>query len=450
MGREAVVVGGGLAGLSAALACADAGLAVTLVERRPRLGGLTWSFRRQGRWYDNGQHIFLRCCTGYRGFLERIGAGGEVFLQERLEVPVLRPGRPTAWLRRSDLPAPLHLAGSLARYGPLGMPDRLRLVGAALPLSRLDPADPSVDGQAFGPWLGRHGQRPAAVAALWNLIALPTLNLSAADASLAAAAKVFQTGLLTQTDAADIGWSNVPLGRLHGERACAALSAVGAQVLTGERVTAVESAASGRLAVRTERQTLAADLVIVAIPHDAVAAVLPGGAVAGVDRFAGLGRSPIVNVHVVYDRRVTATSFAATIGTPVQWVFDRTRSSGLERGQYLAVSLSGADAHVGRRAGDLATEMLAALADLFPEAGRARVVDVLVTRERAATFRATPGSGSLRPGPRTAVPGLYLAGAWTATGWPATMEGAVRSGLTAAAEALGDLGAERHVPREVA
>ncbi|MBV9006147.1 MAG: FAD-dependent oxidoreductase, partial [Solirubrobacterales bacterium] len=158
----------------------------------------------------------------------------------------------------------------------------------------------------------------------------------------------------------------------------------------------------------------------------------------GVDptRLAGLGTSPIVNVHVVYDRHVFDLAFAAGVRTPVQWVFDRTRGARLEHGQYLVVSLSAAEAELDMSGDDLRDRFLPALADLLPAAREARVETFFVTREHAATFRAAPGARARRPGPRTAIPGLALAGAWTDTGWPATMEGAVRSGHAAAREVL--------------
>ena len=149
-----------------------------------------------------------------------------------------------------------------------------------------------------------------------------------------------------------------------------------------------------------------------------------------------LGTSPIVNLHVVYDRRVLELPFAAGVHTPVQWVFDRTEGAGLDRGQYLAVSLSAADAELDMTGEELRTRFLPALAELLPAAREARVESFFVTREHAATFRAAPGMRALRPGPRTAIPGFVLAGAWTDTGWPATMEGAVRSGRAAAREAM--------------
>src|SRR5262249_42208634 len=157
------------------------------------------------------------------------------------------------------------------------------------------------------------------------------------------------------------------------------------------------------------------------------------------------GSSPIVNLHVVYDRVVTGHAFAAGVRTPVQWVFDRTRSAGLDQGQCLAVSLSGADAYISRSVEELRAEFLPALAELFPAARDAEVLSFFVTREPRATFRGVPGSAAHRPGAATRIPGLYLAGAWSDTGWPATMEGAVRSGIAAAEAALGITGSARRL-----
>lgn len=431
-GRSVVVVGGGLAGISAALEAADRGARVTLLERRTRLGGLTWSFRRKGLWFDNGQHVFLRCCTAYLELLGRIGAADQVVVQRRLDVPVLAPRRPPSRLRRHGLPAPFHLAPALARYRHLSLADRLRLGRAALALRRLDLDDPDLDRTTFASWLRRHGQHDRAIERLWGLIVLPTVNLPAEEASLAMAAKVLRTGLLDVAEAGDIGWSRVPLGRLHGENAGRALASAGVEVVTGARVDALRRRSEGWSVEAGPRRHLA-DSVVLATPPAEAAALAPG---AGLGRAAELGRSPIVNVHLVLDRKVTDLPMAACIDSPVQFVFDRTETAGLRSGQVLAVSLSAAERYLGRRPEALVSAFAGALGDVFPVARTARVVDATVTREREATFRAVPGSGTRRPGPVTSLPGLFVAGAWCDTGWPATMEGAVRSGSAAARAAL--------------
>jgi len=421
---RAVVVGGGLAGITAALELADAGASVTLHEARPRLGGATFSVERDGLWLDNGQHVFLRCCNAYRWLLRRLDVENDVVLQPRLSIPVLEPGGRRAALDRTGLPAPFHLARSILAYRFLTPRERLRVLPAALALRRVDLADPRLDERTFGDWLVEHGQSENAVAALWNLITLPSVNLPADEASLALGAKVFKTGLLERADAADIGYAAVPLQRLHGDAAARALEAARVDVRLRSRVSSLDG--------------LAADAVVVAVPHTDAADVLPSGAV-DVD-IRKLGGSPIVNAHVGYDRRVTDLPFAAGFRSPVQFVFDRTVPSGLDRGQLLAVSISGARGYEERSVDDLRSELEPALAALFPAARDARVERFFVTREPEATFLGAPGTARLRPRSRTGVPGVFLAGAWTDTGWPATMEGAVRSGRAAATAALAHAG----------
>jgi squalene-associated FAD-dependent desaturase len=430
-------VGGGLAGLAAALACLDGGARVTLLEARPRLGGATWSAERHGLVVDNGQHVFLRCCTAYRAFLGRLGAEGRVHLQRRLAVPVLAPGRRPAWIRRAALPAPAHLGPSLLRFPHLALRARLRAMRTALRLRALDLGDRRLDGERFGDWLRAQGEGEAAIDGFWDLLIRPTLNLPARDASLALAAKVFQTGLLCEADGADLGFAAVPLDALHAGPAGAQLRRRGARVELGARVGRLEAATAARgprVAVGGDR--IAADAVILAVPHDAAAALLPPGGKLEPASLAGLGRSPILNLHVVYDRAVTPLAFFAGLGTELQWVFDRSRAAGLERGQYLAVSLSAADAYEGLSREALRRRFAAAFEALLPVARGARMLECFATREPAATFRQAPGTRALRPGPEDAAPGIFLAGAWTDTGWPDTMEGAVRSGLAAARSAL--------------
>jgi len=444
-GRSMVVVGGGLAGISAALDCASADVSVSLVEVRPRLGGAVYSFERDGLWLDNGQHVFLRCCDAYRHLLARLGSTADTVLQDRLAIPVLSPGRPAAWLRRVGLPAPLHLAGSLLRYRHLPLPQRLSAARAAMALGRVDAEQSATDEASFGEWLSQHRQSPQASEALWELIGRPTLNLRARDASLASAAFVFRVGLLDRADAGDIGYARKPLQRVHGEPALRALRAEGVDVRLGWRASMIEASDDGRLAVVGPDERLEADAVVLAVPHERAARLLPEGAVRDPGALERLGTSPIVNLHLCYDRRVLELDFAAAVDSPVQFVFDRTESAGLERGQCLAVSLSAAEAEVGASAEELRSRFERALADLLPAARAARIERFVVTREHAATFRAAPGHRALRPGPRTGIDGLALAGAFTDTGWPATMEGAVRSGHAAADVALASLGSERAI-----
>jgi len=489
-GPQVVVIGGGLAGITAAIALAESGAQVTLLEARPRLGGATCSFTRDGLTVDTGQHIFLGCCSAYRGLLGKLGMTAHAPLQDRFDVTVLAPGpagQPRqARLRRTALPGPLHMLPALGRYPFLTKAERARVALPALAMRRVDPADPEVDAQRFGDWLAARGQSERARRALWDLFTVSALNIAGDDASLALAATVIKTGLLGKNNAADIGVPALPLGELHGDAAAALLGRLGARVALSAKVTAIETTGSeatgtpgsgatgtpgswateavgseatgarqdsgSRFRVRLARPAddaapgslpaeIAADAVVLAVPHFKAAPLVPPDALPSgtVAAWSGLGASPIVNVHVIYDRPVTSLPFAAAIDSPVQWVFDRTSISGLGDGrsggpQYLAISLSAADSYEEVPAARLREQFVPALAELFPAARNARVTEFFVTRERRATFRQVPGSGALRPKAGTRLPGLVLAGAWTDTGWPDTMESAVRSGLSAAIE----------------
>ncbi|RPK39616.1 15-cis-phytoene desaturase [Streptomyces sp. ADI92-24] len=452
---RAVVIGGGLAGITSALRLADAGLDVTLLEGRPRLGGLAFSFRRGELTVDNGQHVYLRCCTAYRWFLDRVDGARLAPLQNRLDVPVLDVGRPSGprlgRLRRNGLPVPFHLAAGLAGYPHLSLAERAGVGRAALALGRLDPDDPALDDIDFGSWLARHGQSPRTIEALWDLVGVATLNATAPNSSLALAAKVFKTGLLSDPGAADIGWASVPLGGIHDTLSRKALDSAGVRTELRTKAGALSRGDDGRWVVDTGAERIEADTVVLAVPQHETHDLLPEGALDAPERLLEIGSSPILNVHVVYDRKVLRRPFFTALGSPVQWVFDRTEASGLTGpGQYLAVSQSAADEEIDLPVAELRARYLPELERLLPAARSAGIRDFFVTRERTATFAPAPGVGRLRPGTRTAAPGLFLAGAWTATGWPATMEGAVRSGAGAADAALLALGRPHEHPLQEA
>ncbi|MFG2404464.1 hydroxysqualene dehydroxylase HpnE [Streptomyces brevispora] len=452
---RAVVIGGGLAGITSALRLADAGLDVTLLEGRPRLGGLAFSFRRGELTVDNGQHVYLRCCTAYRWFLDRVDGTRLSPLQNRLDVPVLDVGRPSGprlgRLRRNGLPVPFHLAAGLAGYPHLSLAERAGVGRAALALGRLDPDDPALDDIDFGSWLARHGQSPRTIEALWDLVGVATLNATAPNSSLALAAKVFKTGLLSDRGAADIGWASVPLGDVHDTLSRKALDSAGVRTELRTKAGALTRSDDGRWVVDTGAERIEADTVVLAVPQRETHDLLPDGALDAPERLLEIGSSPILNVHVVYDRKVLRQPFFTAIGSPVQWVFDRTEASGLTGpGQYLAVSQSAAGEEIDLPVAELRARYLPELERLLPAARGAGIRDFFVTRERTATFAPAPGVGRLRPGTRTRATGLFLAGAWTATGWPATMEGAVRSGAGAADAALQALGHPHEHPLQEA
>ena len=437
-GPDVVVVGGGLAGIAAALSAADAGARVLLLEKRPHLGGAASSFYRQGRRTDYGQHVFLRCCTAYRSLIERIGGEQHLYLQERLEIPVIRPGLQPEWIRRNSWPAPLHVATAIARYGHLSPFERLSVGRAAWGLRRLDRDDRALDEGSFASWLRERGQSERTIERLWELISLPTLNVRAGEASLLAAARTFQMGVLDDATGADLGWATVPLSRLHDDLAGDALAAAGVEVRLRSGVTAVDGQRGGPVRLLLEDgSALEAAAAILAVPHHQAPGLLPSGPPEFTERLRHLGVSPIVNLHLHYDRPAMPFAVAACLETTVQWVFDRSELVGLEPGRYLVVSLSAADDCVRLANAPLVDRVARDLRRVFPEARTAELLEAHVTRDPRATFRAAVGSDAYRVGSLSPIPGVFLAGAWTDTGWPATMESAVRSGR-AAAETLRD------------
>jgi squalene-associated FAD-dependent desaturase len=450
-----VVIGGGLAGISAALELADAGLDVTLLEARPWLGGATCSFARRGLTIDNGQHVFLRSCSAYWDLLARLGVTASCSLQGGLDLTVLSPAT-TARVRRSGLPAPLHLARSLAGYRLLSPAERAKAGAAAMALQFVDAGSHD---RTLGDWLARHGQDEHARRAFWDLLSLSALNISAENADLSLAASAITTALLARRGSADLGIPSVPLSQLHGGPAAALLSKLHVTVRLGVRAAAVQISPAGGydicLTYGTQghapasagcepvfgpgpAQINAAGIVLAVPPWDA-AALVPGELAADAANWSSLDPSPVISLHVIYGSQVTRLPFAAAVESPLHWVVDKTASAGLHAGQYLAASVRAADAYVDTPVAQLRWEFLPALEQLFPAATEATVTDFFVTRERRATIAHVPGSQRLRAMVATEPAGFAVAGAWTDYGWPDTMEGAVRSGWAAALKVRAEL-----------
>jgi len=399
---KTVVVGGGLAGCAAALELLDAGHDVTLLEARPTLGGAVQTLpEREGDPApppDNGQHIALGCFTEYLAFLERIGESGSV-RRLRLSLPVVDERR--RWSQIS--PASI----LLARYAHLPVRER-PLVWQLLALRRADPA--AHDDETFADFLLRKGQSQRAIERFWDVFIRPALNLPSAEASAAMGIFTVQTALLAGRRAGELVLPAKPLGRMHGDAARRTLEEGGAMVDTGVRVDDLDD--------------LDADAVVVATPP-AESARLLGEAEAGLDP------SPIVSVHLLFDRRLLRTPLAALLGSDAHWVFDRGALTGHQpaQGQYLTIVSSGVPELMEIRGRELVEHLAAQLTERL---GHAELIWSRVSREPHATVALRPGTASRRPGPLTARANVTRAGAWTATGWPATMESAVRSGRTAA------------------
>lgn len=399
---RAVVVGGGLAGCAAALELIDAGHEVTLLEARPTLGGAVQTLpEREGDPSpppDNGQHIALGCFTDYLGFLDRIGEGASV-RRLRLNLPVIdERGR-----RATISPASI----LLARYAHLPLRERPR-AWQFLALRGIEPE--AHDDETFGDFLRDRGQTERSIDRFWDVFIRPALNLPTREVSAAMGLFTVQTALLSGRRAGELVLPTKPLGWMHGDAAQRALVRRGATVETGVRVD--------------DLAALDADAIVVATPPAESARLLG-------EPEPRLESSPIVSVHLLFDRKVLRSPLAAVLGTDAHWVFDRGTLTGHEpeHGQYLTVVSSGVPELMDVRGRDLVDRIATQVTGRL---GAAELLWSRVSREPNATVALRPGTAAARPGPRTARPNVTRAGAWTATGWPATMESAIRSGRTAA------------------
>ncbi len=438
------MIGGGLAGIAAACDLADRGYPVTLLEKRPFLGGRAFSFTDPdtGREVDNGQHVFLGCCTAYIGLLEALGALGNTHLQPALSVPVLdREGR-RGLLKGAPLPAPFHMLPSLLAYPHLSWADKLRVLygGLRIRLANRRRDAPTLENETFAAWLKRHHQSDEAIARFWNLVVLPTLNDDATEVSASMGLKVFQEGVLQSRESGSMGYAKVGLSQLVSNGVIAYLSARGGEVRLGAGVSELAVEGDRVCGVNTSRGSVVADWYVLALPSHDLDGVLPE-AVAASGFFSlanGLSYSPIVNVHVWYDRPVMDDEFAGFVDSPLQWVFNKTRMEGNSEssGQYVCISLSGAWQYSSVPRQQLGEMFLEEMAHVFPRARDARVERLLVVRQPRATFRSVPGASANRLPVATPIANLFLAGEWVDTDWPGTMEGAVRAGQSAARAVL--------------
>ena len=442
-----MVIGGGLAGLTAACSLADRGVPVTLLEKRPYLGGRAFSFpdAETGRHIDNGQHIYLGCCTAYTGLLRRLGVFDRTTLQPRMRAVVVNRDGARGELNAAPLlPSPLHLLPSFLTYPHLSLREKLRAATAMLSIMRTDRAKrrDALEAESFRDWLERHGQSKRAMAALWDLLTLPVFNDTVDGVSAYMGLMFFQDGMLAGRHSADIGVSRVGLTELVDDAARRYIEDRGGHVLTSQNVTAIEMKDGAVTGVTAGGDFMPADAIVTAVPWDALPRLLPPdiASVANVAAAETLEWAPIINVHVWYDRPIIDEPFLAVLDSPLQWVFNRTHIQGSsEPGQHLCISVSGAWQYASMGRDALRELFLNEMARVFPAAAEATVERFLVVKQMNATFRCTPGAQLLRPSQRTPIPGLTLAGDWTQTGWPATMESAVRSGLLAAEEAAAGL-----------
>ncbi len=457
------IAGGGLAGLAAACALADAGFRVTLFEKRPFLGGRasSWEHPGTGEVVDNCQHVLFRLCTNLVEFYERIGTAGQIRWYD--EMTFVEPGGRASAMKSSSLPAPLHTALSFLHFPFLSPADKLAIAQALIPLTLAEQRD---SGKSFQQWLDLHGQTPNAIARFWQPILVSALSEELGLISVSVAAQVVRMSMMSPT-ARHMGVPTVPLtdlynaageyvrargGVLHFRQPVEGFSATASQVrleLRGQEQCPPSNSPEGAPPLsRTVRQEPALslskgedfDFLILALPFDALDRVLPDTPESAPLRqeISHFETSPITGIHLWFDRQISELDHAVLLDRTIQWMFHKSRlqpmrsQPGDGSGSYIELVVSSSKSLIDKSRAEIVDLALREVREFFPAARPANLVKSAVIKELNATYSPRPGIDAHRPGPVTAWPRVFLAGDWTATGWPATMEGAVRSGYLAA------------------
>jgi squalene-associated FAD-dependent desaturase len=445
--KNVIVIGGGLAGLAAGVALADAGCRVRLFEQRPYLGGRATSYALpNGEHVDNCQHVTLGCCTNLEDFYKRVGATDKIKFFDRLVF--LDPQGMTGIMEADVLPAPIHMTGSFLFFAPLAFPDKLSIARAlaAILFAGGRPKDAhAAEPTSMMEWLRRRKQTPAAIERFWRVVLVSALNeeLDRTDARFGI--DVFWKAFLANRTGYRMGVPSVPLAELY-DGCRIAIEKKGGEVILRSPVRSLrfENGALKTAIFDGDREETA-DSFVLALPHDRTAELLPkeirfaNPALAHLEKFKV---SPITGVHLWFDREVTHEPFITLLDTQTQWIFNKTALYGPggtaadAKGQYLQLVISASHNLLRKSREEIIDLCLKEVRQALPAAREAQLVKATVIKEANATFSPEPGVDQWRPTQETKTSGLFLAGDWTQTGWPATMEGAVRSGYLAAEAVL--------------
>lgn len=424
---SALIIGGGLAGMACAIRLAEHNIPVTLLETRKKLGGRATSFQdvRSGRWLDNCQHVVLGCCTNYLDLLGRLGVRDKIrWYREQYWMEV---GGQTSTIAPGVLPAPAHFTGSFLAAKFLTLGEKTQIARACSRILRVDRRAHAAE--TFEAFLTSSGQTERLIRRFWSPIVVSACNLDCNRVSAAVALHVFQEGFLAHARAADIGVPGVPLLDLY-ENAQSLIERSGGRVLLGEGVESIDEGG----ATTTSGQRLTADTIVCAVPVERVNRLVAADIRARDDRFSHLDEfthSPILGVHLTFDRPVLPNHpHAVLVDRSTQWLFRKDAD-----GSYLHAVISAADEWLPLTEEQIGAKVLADIHACIPASREAKLISVRAVKEKLATFAPTPGIEKLRP-MATGSSKIILAGDFTDTGWPATMEGATRSGYSAAAAAL--------------
>jgi squalene-associated FAD-dependent desaturase len=446
-GMTVTVVGGGVAGMSAACALAEAGLRVYLVERRGYLGGRASSYLHPGvdEVIDNCQHVLFGCCTNLTGFYRRIGVADRIHWTS--EMTMIEPGGKRSPLGPSWLPAPLHGLPKLLTAHAFSLADKLALGRAFSALMRPVPGNST---ESLGAWLRRNGQTQGAMDRFWRLVIASALNADIDSIALPYAAKVIRELFMNSAFAGSMGMSTVPLSELYAG-AQAFLEQRGSSVLFNANIESAqwnEVTRQWTLAARTG--TWVSDLLVLALPFEATAKLLPRmppgeGATALSAQLECHEHWPICSVHLWFDREITTLEHAVLLDREIHWMYNKSRLQPGRKGHYLELVIS-ASREFARLTREQAIEQaVSELGEFFPAAASAHLEKAALVKEMRATFGVPPGIDAARPTSVSPWPNCFLAGDWTATGWPSTMESAARSGHLAAEAICNALGEPRTI-----
>jgi zeta-carotene desaturase len=426
------VVGGGLAGLAAGCALASAGMKVTLFERRPYLGGRASSYQHPGTGevIDNCQHVLLGCCTNLIDFYQRTGVAGSIRWFERMTF--LEPGGRASEIGPSSLPAPLHTTPAFLRASCLEVADKVAIARAMMALAPTTPRD---TGESFLGWLNRHGQTVRAIERFWKPVLVSALNEEVDRVSVPYAAQVMRESFLKSAEAGRMGVPTVPLTDLY--------SAAGNYIRERQGDVQFRTSAESfraelshvKLMVGEKEETF--DYAVFALPFDSLERILPDSSASQPlrDALARFETSPITGIHLWFDRVISDLDHAVLLDRTIQWMFHKSKLQNRNNnghGSYVELVVSASKMLVDKSKQEIVDLAVSELREFFPAARDANLLKSTVIKEVHATYSPRPGIEADRPRPETVWPRVFLAGDWTATGWPATMEGAVRSGYLAA------------------
>jgi squalene-associated FAD-dependent desaturase len=449
--QSVLVIGGGLAGLASAVALAEADLRVRLVEKRPHLGGRATSYTLpDGSEVDNCQHVTLGCCTNLADFYRRVGVAQSVRFYDRLYF-VDRSGRRSE-IQASGLPAPLHMVPSFLRFASLDFSDKRAIAKALLAIARSGGRPTGIESMSMLDWLHHVKQTPGAIERFWRVVLVSALDEELSRTGAQYGIDVFWKGFLASREGYRIGIPSVPLAALY-EGCRDAIVGRGGSVQLRRVVRAIRLCRGAfAAAVLEDGSELSADACIAAVPHTTLLGLLPkelgeaGGPLEGLHQ---IRTSPITGVHMWFDRPVMAEPFLTLLDHKTQWIFNKSLlSASGERTsdkstQYLQLVISASYDWVPLSRQEIIDLCRAELADVLPATRQARLEKATVVKEVSATFSPEPGVDQFRPAQDFGVKKLFLAGDWTRTGWPSTMEGAVRSGYLAAEATLAAFGRSR-------